>query len=139
MKQYKDKSLSSAASDLNHQAYKEGCQYYEEGNYNKAKNAFTESLEYWQQDSHAWWALGNCYDQLDNPIKAEESFRKALKYAAPKKQPDILFNLANSLFDQAKFDEAIECYGKVSSQSSIYQTAQRNMELAKNAQSDKNP
>ena len=55
-----------------------------------------------------------------------------------KKKNDALYNLGNSLLDQAKFTEAIECYVKVSAQCSAYPAAQINMERAKNGNSNKN-
>ena len=138
MKRGSNKEFNTEASELNHKAYKTGCDYYDQGYYKKAAKAFTESLEYWPEDPEAWLALGNCYDELNNPAKAEQCFRKSLQFASPNKKNDILYNLGNSLLDQAKFAEAIECYVKVSAQSSVYRAAQINMERAKNGNSNKN-
>ncbi len=133
MKRYTEKSFLPEASDLNHEAYTDGCKHYKKGNFSRAKKAFLSAIEYWPQDSQAWHALGNCYDELEKPNKAEGCFRKSLKYTAPGKESDVLFNLGNSLFDQKKYTEAVECYSKVSGQSSAYTVAQRNMRLAKDA------
>lgn len=132
MKRYTEKSFSPNASDLNHEAYKEGCDFYNQGYFSKAKHEFEVALEYWPLDPQAWFALGNCHDELKNASQAEKCFRKSLKYTDPEKESDIYYNLGNSLYDQSKLIEAIECYRKVSGQSSVYNVAQRNMALAKN-------
>jgi tetratricopeptide (TPR) repeat protein len=108
-----EKSNLPEASDLNHEAYGDGVAHYKQGNYKRAKQAFKLSLEYWPEDPQAWFALGNCFDELKKPSKAEECFRKALIYAQEEKKSDIYFNLGNSLYDQAKYAEAINFYEKV--------------------------
>lgn len=137
MKRTIEKSALPQASDLNHAAYKEGCAHYNQGNYSKAKQSFKTALEYWQEDPQAWYALGNCYDELNKPNKAEECFKKSLEYTVSEDQSDVLFNLGNSLFDQNKLSGAIACYSKVSAQSKAYWAAQRNMKLANDALSNK--
>ncbi len=132
MKRYTEKSFLPEASDYNHKAYCEGVEHYKNKNFKRAKSAFEDSLEYWPQDPQAWNALGNCFDELNKPSRAEKCFKKALQYVQEEKKSDIYFNLGNSLFDQNKFSDAIECYLKVNAQSSsVYWPAQRNMELAK--------
>ena len=125
-----EKSMLPEASDLNHKSYGDGVAHYKEGNFKRAKQAFEEALEYWPEDPQAWFALGNCFDELNKPAKAEECFRKALTYTKEEKKSDVYFNLGNSLYDQAKLNEAIECYRKVSGQSPTYWAAQRNLERA---------
>jgi tetratricopeptide (TPR) repeat protein len=138
MKRSSNKEFNPDASELNQKAYKSGCDYYDHSSYKKAAKAFAESLEYWPEDSEAWLALGNCYDELNKPAKAEQCFRKSLQFVSPDKKNNVFYNLGNSLLDQAKFGEAIECYIKVSPQSSVYRAAQINMERAKNGNSNKN-
>ncbi len=130
--------FDSDASELNHKAYKIGIENYNLGLFKKAAKAFTESIEYWPEDPQAWFALGNCFDELNKPVRAEQCYRKSLQFTVPKEQSDVLYNMGNSLLDQAKFAEAIECYIKVSAQSSSYRAAQINMERAKNGNSNKN-
>lgn len=127
-----EKSMISEASDLNHKSYGDGATHYKEGNFKRAKQAFELALEYWPEDPQAWFALGNCFDELNKPAKAEECFRKALVYTQEEKKSDVYFNLGNSLYDQAKLAEAIDCYKKVSGQSPSYWPAQRNLERANN-------
>ena len=137
MKRIVEKSVLPEASDLNHEAYKEGCIHYKNKNYAKAKQAFKAALEYWPQDPQAWLALGNCHDELNKPNKAEECFRKSLQHTASNEKSGVLFNLGNSLFDQNKLTEAVKCYANVSAQSKAYWAAQRNMGLANEALSNK--
>lgn len=132
------KEFDLDASNLNHKAYTVGCDYYNYGDFKKAVKAFSESIEYWPKDYQAWHALGNCFDELNKPVKAESCYRKFLELAVPEKQDYALYNLGNSLLDQAKFKEAIQCYIKVSGQSTVYLSAQQNMERAKNGNSNKN-
>ena len=126
-----DKWLVEDASDLNHEAYGRGAKLFSDGNFNLAKNDFKLALEYWPEDPEAWMALGNCYDELKKPKKAEECFRKSLLYCSAERMPDIYFNLGNSLLDQMRFEEAIECYQRVSAQSPVYAVAQINLKRAK--------
>ena len=126
-----DKSELPEASDLNHKSYGEGVTLYKEGNFQRAKRAFEESLEYWPEDPQAWFALGNCFDEMKKPSKAENCFRSALVYAQEEKKSDVYFNLGNSLYDQEKLDEAIECYLKVLAQSGAYPAAQKNLRRAR--------
>ncbi len=138
MKRSSNKEFDPDASEMNHKTYKSGCRNYNRGHFKKAAKAFSESLEYWPEDPQAWFALGDCYDELNRPAKAEKCFRTSLQFTATDMQSDVLYNLGNSLLDQAKFEEAIECYIKVSAQSSAYRAAQINMERAKNGNPNKN-
>lgn len=133
-----NKEFDPDASDLNHESYKIGCKHYNQGFFKKAAKAFAESIEYWPEDYQAWHALGNCFDELNKPIKAEECYRKFLKLAKPEQKSSAWYNLGNILLDQAKFEEAIECYKNVSAQSSVYSLVSKNIERAKNGNSNKN-
>lgn len=132
MKRYTEKAFSPDASDLNHEAYGDGVEHYKKGDFNRAKHAFETALEYWPKDPQAWFALGNCFDELNKPAMAEKCFREALKHAGDEKLSDIYFNLGNALFDQKKLNEAAECYRKVSSQSTAYHVAQKQLKLVEN-------
>ena len=124
-------SAADEASDKNHEAYGRGAKLFDQGSYSLAKNEFTVAIDYWPEDPEAWMALGNCFDELKKPKKAEECFKKALLYCSKEKEPDLLFNLANSLFDQMRYEEAIAIYQKVSAQSPVYAAAKNNMERAR--------
>jgi len=138
MKRSSNEEFDPDASELNHKAYKIGCENYDQRLFKKAAKAFAESTEYWPEDYQAWHALGNCFDELNKPARAEPCYRKFLELTVPEKQSNAWYNLGNSLLDQAKFEEAIECYIRVSAQSSIYRSALQNMERAKNGNSNKN-
>ena len=131
MKRYTEKSFSPDASDLNHEGYKEGCKYYKQGDFKRARHAFETALEYWPLDPQAWFALGNCYDELKKPSKAEDCFRKSLKYTSQDKLSDVYCNLGNSLYDQNKLSEAIDFYSKVSAQSTAYRQHKKIWHLQK--------
>jgi tetratricopeptide (TPR) repeat protein len=138
MKRYTERSFSPDASDLNHKGYGEGVEHYKKGNFNKAKHAFETALEYCPLDPQAWFALGNCFDELNKPSRAEKCFRKAMLYSAEEKLSDVYFNLGNALFDQNNLIEAADYYRKVSAQSSSYSVAQKNLKLVENELSNKN-
>ena len=110
--------------------------HYKKGDFNRAKHAFEIALEYWPLDPQAWFALGNCFDELNKPSRAEKCFRKALLYAEEEKISDVYFNLGNALFDQKKLPEAADCYRKVSAQSTSYSVAQKNLKLVEHELSD---
>ena len=138
MKRYSEKSFHPDASDLNHEAYAEGCKFYDKGHFSRAKRSFETALEYWPLDPQALMAVGNCYDELNNPSRAEVFYRKSLKYSAEKGIANVMFNLGNSLFDQGKMEEAIECYSKISGQEKVFWSAQRNTKLANDRISQNN-
>lgn len=79
-------------------------------------------------------ALGNCEDALNKPKAAESCFRRALAYCEDKNRNAIRFNLANSLLDQERHDEAIELYEQIPVDSDVYPLAQRNLSIAKGQQ-----
>lgn len=101
-----------------------------------AAQAFSESLEYWLEDPQAWFALGNCYDEIEKPKKAEACYRKSLEYSPDESIQDVYYNLANGLYDQGRYSEAIELYKKILPESSIYKKAQTNLALAENSVED---
>ena len=123
----------SDVSQQHQQAYREGCEYYEQGDLEQAKQSFRKALELSPEDAQSWFALGNCYDSVKKPLQAEICFRKSLELSAPSAESQVNFNLGNSLLDQGKLSEAIECYAKVEAASVAYEPAQKNMLLAKRA------
>lgn len=126
-----EKSETPGAYDSNHESYKLGCAAYDSGRFSEAKALFREALDYWEEDPEAWWALANCYDELGKPKKAEECLRRSLSLSDGKHEPDLTFNLGNSLFDQERYAEAAEEYSKIPQQHPVWPKAQRNLSLAK--------
>ncbi len=136
MKMYSRKAFDPRASELNHEAYVAGCEFFENSQFKKASRSFQESLEYWPKDPQAWMALGNCYDELSKPKDAEKCFRRTLLYCEDKNRDDILYNLGNSLFDQDRYSEAIQEFEKVSDEAAAYTLAQKNVLTAKSRLKD---
>jgi len=113
LKKRTEKTFTDDASELNHQLYAEGIFHYNAGPFSKAKRAFEEALEHWPEDPQAWLAHGNCLDDLSKPTQAKKSFRNALKYCKAEDVAAYTYNLGNSLFDQGKYGEAVDCYASI--------------------------
>ena len=125
-----DKSEHPDRSDLNHSAYVEGCARYKVQNFYLAADSFTEALEYWPEDPQAWMALGNCFDEIGKPKKAEFCYRRSVEYSPEDAKPKVQYNLANSIFDQDRFDEAIALYRLIPEADPVREQAQKNLQLA---------
>ena len=118
------------APELNHESYVVGCKYFDAGKYRQALSAFRKSLEYWPEDPDAWMAVGNCWTELKRSVQAEMAYRLALKYAQKKDKNPITYNLANSLFDQAQYNEAITMYRSIEPGTEVWRLAQLNIKRA---------
>ena len=125
-----DKSGHSDSGDLNHAAYGRGCEQYKATNYYMAADEFVAALEYWPEDPQAWMALGNCYDEIGKPKKAEYCYRKSVDLSPDNDKPKVQYNLANSIFDQDRFDEAISLYRMIPDDDPVREQAQKNLQLA---------
>ena len=111
--------------DLNHAWFLIGSIYTDKGNYEDAISAFKKSLEDWPEDDQAMSALAYCYMETGNPFQAQKQLEMAIQR---KQKEEYYYNLANSFFDQCKFERAIELYKKISrDEPSIYQLAQKNI------------
>jgi len=126
-----DRSTHPHASKLNHAAYGRGCEHFNRANYYLAVEEFETALEYWPGDWQAWFALGNCWDEAFKPKKAESCFRKSLELSPQEKIPNAYYNLGNSLYDQNRLEEAIECYNLVPENHPLNEAACENSKLAK--------
>lgn len=116
--------------DPNQVAYIRGDKLFKQGRFGPAAKWFAVAIEEWSEDWQALWALGNCYSELKKPKKAESCFREALSWAPEKDQPPIIYNLANALFDQQKFQDAIATYQKLPSGHPLGRQARNNIALA---------
>ena len=125
-----DKSGHSDSSDLNHAAYRRGCDHFNATNFYMAAGEFVEALEYWPEDPQAWMALGNCFDEVGKPKKAEYCYRRSVELSPENDRPNVQYNLANSVFDQDRFDEAISLYRMIPESHPVGDRAQRNLMLA---------
>ena len=125
-----DKSAHSDSDDQNHAAYGRGCKQYKVTNYYMAIAEFVAALEYWPEDPQAWMALGNCFDEIDKPKKAEYCYRRSVELSPENDKPKVRYNLANSIFDQYRYDEAIVLYRMIPEDDPVREQAQKNLQLA---------
>lgn len=75
-------------------------------------------------------ALGNCYSELKKPRKAAQQFELALTLADTDALPNLRFNLGNALFDQGRYEAAIEQYLEVPKGHHIARAVANNLALA---------
>ena len=129
------KAIQDNASEQNHEYYTQGCKAFDASDYQKALALFKNSIEYWPEDPQAWMAVGNCYDVLKRPKRAEEAFRESLQYSDPVRSEEVSFNLGNSVFDQGRYLEAIEVFETIHPGSELWIKAQNNIKLAANSTS----
>lgn len=101
--------------DRNHAWYTAGDIFFRQHKFLEAISAFQKSLRTRPDDVDALMAIGNCYDELKRPKLAERYFRRALDLneSGEEQTCQVLFNLANALFDQRRFKEAAELYQKL--------------------------
>jgi len=117
-------------NDIDHSLYGKGIVFFETNDLRSAISAFKEALVYWPEDSHAWLALGNCYDADKKPRRATKCYRQALKFETSETRDNALYGLGVSLFDQRFFDEAIESFQQVSETADFHDLAVKNIETA---------
>ena len=101
-------------SIVDHSLYGKGIVFFETNDFRSAISAFKEALVYWPEDSHAWLALGDCYDADKKPRRAIKCYRQALKFESSETRDNALYGLGVNLFDQKDFDEAVSCFQKIS-------------------------
>ena len=125
--------------DLNHAAYLRGDALWKQGRIKEASQLFLEAVAEWPEDYQAFWALGNCYSELKKPRKAEQSFRQAIALCSNADKHNLVFNLANALFDQNKYTEAMALYSEIPSGHPLSQKAKKNVLLAESRNNNPNP
>ena len=111
-------------------AYSAADALYRQGKIRAAIPAFKAALALAPTDSDTLWALGDCYSEAGRARKAELSFRKAWLLAPYSKRGDLLYNIANALFDQRRPQAALILYRRVPRHSSAHSLARRNALLA---------
>lgn len=112
--------------DENHAYYILGNIAFKSCDFDKAIAFFKKSIAAWPADVQAYMALANSYSSKGLPEKAESALSSALKMDP--ENHTLLYNYANSLFDQKKFREAIAIYEKIPKESeSAYELAHKNI------------
>ena len=124
--------MSTAKRELFHQQhYSCGDALYKQGEYKSAIKEFEKALFFASGDSDTLWAIGDCFSELGYPKDAEMSYREALQSCREKKRVDLIYNIANALFDQMKYKEAIKLYESIPYNSPIFKRAKKNIKVAK--------
>lgn len=121
--------------DLNHAWYTVGDAFYKLEQFEDAIAAFRKALENWPEDKEAALALSNSYSENKMPKEAELALKSFLE-----KNPaneTLIYNLANALFDQEKWDEAIPLYTSIKRDTELYGLAQKNLKMAKKLKTGK--
>ena len=116
--------------DRNHEAYVKGNALYQTGRFSQASKFFLTASAEDATDYQALWALGNCHAERKKPRKAEDNFRRALALCDDTHRAALMFNLANALFDQQRYAEALEVYSVIPSGHPLSKKARRNALLA---------
>jgi tetratricopeptide (TPR) repeat protein len=99
--------------DFNHISYVRGDREFKERRYADAAKYFMAALDDWPEDWMAMHALANCYSEMKKPRKTERWFRLAIDIAPPENRVKLTYNLGNALFDQQRYEEAIQIYRNV--------------------------
>lgn len=82
--------------------------YYSVGNFQEAKENFEKMLVKFPDHYQSINGLGNIYVDLQEHEKALELYKKALKINPTDR--NILFNCADTLYTQKKYQKSIKCY-----------------------------
>lgn len=102
---------SEFAWDKNHAWYCVADSKLRQGDAHAAISAFKRAYKANPKDVEALLAIGNCYDALKRPKLAERFLRQALLLSPiGRDKAAILVNLGNSLLDQRRWGEAMECF-----------------------------
>jgi tetratricopeptide (TPR) repeat protein len=90
--------------------FKQGNDYYRQGEYDKAIESYKEAIELKPDDAAAYYNLGNAYNDLGEYAQAIESYKKAIKL----KPDDVAayYNLGNAYYNRSEYAKAIESYHK---------------------------
>lgn len=106
--------------------FREADSLYRAGDMRSAKRVFFKALALSPGDVDTLWALGSCFSESGKPHSAERYFRRARARAAWRRKGDLLYNIANSLFDQGRLQAALRLYIRVPRSSKAFLLARRN-------------
>jgi len=119
-----------SAEALNIAAYSEADRQFRSGRFREALRLFEQAAHADPDDGQAHLAVGNCWDALGNPKRAEASYRAAEQLLPEEEKPPALYNLANALYDQRRYEEAIRFYRLVPKGTTTWELARKNLERA---------
>jgi tetratricopeptide (TPR) repeat protein len=129
------KLKSEFKHDANHAWYCVGDAEFKRGNYQIACAAFRRALKAEPTDVMCLLGVGNCYNEMKRPKLAERAFRNALALNTNGRlKASAEYNLANALYDQNQFDDALAIYKKVARRrDDIGELSRKNINLIKEA------
>lgn len=108
-----------------------GDAFYNRGEFRKAKEAYKKALTARPGDRDTLWAIADCCSESGMPRVAERYYRKARLSTRGAEAWNLTYNIANSLFDQRRYGQAIALYCKIpSSDAQLHRRARKNMRLA---------
>lgn len=113
--------------DKNHAWYLVGDIYFKQGRFRNALNAFYKALHEYSSDADSCWAIADCYSQIGIYKIAEKYYRKSLFI---RKRKEVIYDLANSIYDQKRYPEAAKLYKQLLGSGSLGIKARKNLYLA---------
>src|SRR5690606_8295036 len=88
-----------------------GTFYYQQGNYDKALEYYSTTIQKKPDDPIGFENIGLTYEKMQKPAEAEKAFQKAIEVAT--KDRDIYFNrLGVFYYRQIRDEDAIQFYKK---------------------------
>jgi tetratricopeptide (TPR) repeat protein len=115
--------------DRNHAWYLVGDIWFKQKRFRNALFAFRRAIHEYGSDADSYWAIADCYSALGIYKMAEKYYRKSLFL---RKRKEVIYDLANAIYDQKKYVESIKLYKQVQGFSALGLKARHNLVLAKN-------
>ena len=109
--------------------YRKADLLYRAGELKQAKAMFFKALSFAQGEVDTLWAIGSCFSELGHPHHAERYFRLAMSKVDWNRRGELLYNIANALFDQGRQRAALTLYLKVPHRSAAFPLAKKNIHL----------
>ena len=106
--------------------YREADSLYRAGHLKPARALFKKALALAPGNPDTLWALGSCFSELGQPHQAEHYFRLARARSEFNHRGDLLYNIANALFDQGRRRAALQLYVRVPRNAQSFLQARKN-------------
>jgi tetratricopeptide (TPR) repeat protein len=119
-----------SAEAINIEAYSDADRLFHAGRYREALRLFELAANAEPDDGQAHLAVGNCWGALGKAARAEASYRKAAHLLPENERPGAIYNLANAVFDQGRYEEAIILYKGIPKGTRVWELARKNLERA---------